>query len=397
MITFDRIRFVVPALLMSAVAMMLASMDMYLPCAPYLVRHFDTTEHVMQVSLMISPFISSFVGIFYGYFGDKHGRRKAILITIFFFSLGSMMCALSTNIHMFLFSRFIQAIGGGGISVVALVILSDLFSGVEYAKYVATYGIVFPTSYALAPIIGARFFRAWGWPSIFWFLGTVPIIIGVALYFILPETHLMAKKKLDRSNLGGKLKQFISSRRFMTMTLGHSLPVILLALYITNSSFIFIDHFHLSPVEYSHLQLVPMGINILSTLTYRSVLSKFGMDATLKVVFTTTSLFAATAFLSLLFNQTSEDFIILSMVFLNAGLCYSSATCATCAYETFIEDKALAVAFVSFIRNGLLSIIVTGTSFFYNGTIVPVFTCMIILSLATLPFLRGKTSYSPSA
>ena len=43
------------ALIMVAVALMVSSMDIYLPAMPLMRDYFQTTEYMMQVSMMISP------------------------------------------------------------------------------------------------------------------------------------------------------------------------------------------------------------------------------------------------------------------------------------------------------------------------------------------------------
>src|SRR5690625_4159839 len=53
-----------------------------------------------------------------GKLSDRYGRKRMFLIEITLFGLGSLFVALSPNFTALLLSRFIQAIGGGGIFII---------------------------------------------------------------------------------------------------------------------------------------------------------------------------------------------------------------------------------------------------------------------------------------
>jgi MFS family permease len=45
--------------------------------------------------------------------GDKFGTKKIFVISLILFSIGLMMCGLSTSIEQLIFWRLIQGLGGG--------------------------------------------------------------------------------------------------------------------------------------------------------------------------------------------------------------------------------------------------------------------------------------------
>jgi len=63
------------------------------------------------------------------------GRKKLLLIAITAFSIGSILCAVSTSIEMLVASRAIQGLGGGGLITMVEMIITDLVPKEERAKY----------------------------------------------------------------------------------------------------------------------------------------------------------------------------------------------------------------------------------------------------------------------
>ena len=388
----------VPPLLFISLALKIASMDIYIPCMPFLTRCFQTQEWVIQLSLMVSPLLSSLTALFYGRWTDIHGRRRIMLISLMIFAVGSLICALSSEIYLFLVGRVVQAAGSGGMSILTLVILSDMFHGIKYARYIALYHTMFPITFAIAPVLGAQLFERFNWQINFWLLMVGAVIVLISLYWILPESLVSAKKQEDTwSSLWGKSMSLIKNSYFMTMTFGHCVPIVIACIYSANSSFLFIDHFQCTPITFSYLQLIPVGANFLGAVLYRQFLPRLGLERSLQVGLTTLFLFISGALFCLLSSQGQLPFFILSAVcLLNFGLPFSNSTCATWAYESTTTDRGLAIAWVALVRNGLISSFVMLTAVFYNGTITPIFSIMIVLSLIVIVILRKGLLYQSS-
>ena len=59
---------------------------------------------------------------------DIFGRKPIILLAIFVFFIGSLIAALSINLHMLIGGRVVQGIGGGGILSLSATVIGDVFS-----------------------------------------------------------------------------------------------------------------------------------------------------------------------------------------------------------------------------------------------------------------------------
>jgi DHA1 family bicyclomycin/chloramphenicol resistance-like MFS transporter len=377
-----------PILLLATVALMIAGIDIYLPCMPHMTDHFQTTEFMMQLSIMATTVSSALFSLFWGRYCDTHGRRRPILLALALYGFGAYLCTLPSNMELFLAARFIQAIGGGGLSVLTIVILSDLYHGPRYAQFLAIYGLMFPAVFALAPLLGAQIFIRSGWQTNFHFIAILATIFFIAFYFKLPET--LKKESIEKAkhqSLKTIVKLFMDVD-FMRYGLGHALPISISILFTANSAFIFVNHFQFTPVEYSIAQAIPVLFNFAGALLYSKYVTKFGLYKFIRLGAMTCGFFSSFIIPIILFRIDSPIIILCAMSWFMAFLSCTVASCATKAYESKPDDRGLAVAVVTLLRNTLASISVISCGFFINGTIYPMLIFMCIIGYIIFALLR---------
>ncbi len=376
-----------PICLIMAGVLMVASIDIYLPAAPFLKNHFATSEWMIQLSMMQTPIVASIVGMVYGHWSDIKGRRPAMFSSIGLFSVGSFLCCFAWNIESFLAFRFFQAFGAGGISVISISVLADMFSGALYARYMAAYSLGFPIMFAVAPVLGAYLLKWFGWHANFWFLGLVATGLWLVLLKTMPETNQGHKESLAWGHIGENLKSLVTQPHFMVLAAAHGLPVAIVAVYSANSSFIFIENFKFSPTSYAYIQLVPVFLNLIGAITYGRQILRWGIHKCIRF-----SMYLCILFLSLTILGVMLDIlqlpasIILVMCVLNLSLSSLISSAGTWAIECSLKHKGLAVAFLGLLRNGVVAVLVLVVGVFFDGTIVPVYIGMAILT-AVLIFL----------
>ncbi|KAJ4361493.1 hypothetical protein N0V95_001830 [Ascochyta clinopodiicola] len=133
---------------------------------------------------------------FWGTLADVFGRKPIILVANSIFLAGSVLCAVSVDAVMLVAGRAVQGLGGGGVTVLVYVCVSDLFTIRDRSFYLGTVGAVWAVASALGPVLGGVFAENLSWRWCFYINLPIVSFSIVLLYFTLhlhnPRTPLLA-------------------------------------------------------------------------------------------------------------------------------------------------------------------------------------------------------------
>ncbi|KAK6221227.1 hypothetical protein QIS74_04795 [Colletotrichum tabaci] len=138
----------------------------------------------------------------YGRFSDIFGRKAVFLTAVALLSVADLLCGLSRNAAMFYVFRAVAGIGGGGISNLAMIIVSDVVTLEQRGKYQGILGSMIGLGNVLGPFLAAAFVERATWRAFFWMLSPLGVIVGVISYFLLPskppqDEFVESVKKID--------------------------------------------------------------------------------------------------------------------------------------------------------------------------------------------------------
>ncbi|KAJ9610634.1 hypothetical protein H2200_005411 [Cladophialophora chaetospira] len=126
---------------------------------------------------------------------DVWGRTPLLLLANGVFMAGSLLSGLSKTIDMLIAGRTIQGLGGGGILILSTIIMADLFTLRDRAKYYSLSAIVWAVSSGLGPILGGVFTQTIGWRWCFFinlpFDGASLLLLTFTLRLKRPETTVV--------------------------------------------------------------------------------------------------------------------------------------------------------------------------------------------------------------
>jgi EmrB/QacA subfamily drug resistance transporter len=134
--------------------------------------------------------------ILFGKLSDIYGRKNIIIIGIVIFVIASIMCGFSTNILELILFRGIQGIGGGILISLPFIVVGEIFSAKERAKYMGILASVFGVSSVLGPILGGIITDTIGWRWVFFVNVPVGIVAVTMLIYSLPNFKLEGVKKV---------------------------------------------------------------------------------------------------------------------------------------------------------------------------------------------------------
>lgn len=147
----------------------------------------------------------------YGKISDVFGRKSTLLFAQFWFGVGCLLCALSNDIVQFSIARAIAGIGGGGLSALSAIIVSDIVPLEERGVFVGYANLMFGVGQMLGGPLGGLLFETIGWRWSFAF--QVPLIV-VAMFLTVTKVNVHAphipvgkdrfkKDNLKRIDVGG--------------------------------------------------------------------------------------------------------------------------------------------------------------------------------------------------
>lgn len=119
-----------------------------------------------------------------------HGLRRAYQIALALFVVGSIICALSPNMGVFLIGRWFQGLGGGLLTALAYTTISRIFPTHLHTRAIATLSTVWSIAALGGPLVGGVF-AGWGlWRWAFWVDVPLAAVVGaVAQRTILAHAH----------------------------------------------------------------------------------------------------------------------------------------------------------------------------------------------------------------
>lgn len=177
-------------LICAAAAIFMSNLDISIVniSLPVISRYFDVgIGTVSRVVLVYFLILTSFL-LGFGKLGDIKGFRKVFIAGFIVFMIGSFLCGLSTNIHMLIGFRIIQAIGGSILTALSPAIVSVLLPPEIRGRSLGIVGTSGALGITLGPAIGGFITASLSWHWIFFInipLGFIAIIIGSS---VLPKT-----------------------------------------------------------------------------------------------------------------------------------------------------------------------------------------------------------------
>ena len=126
----------------------------------------------------------AFMQIPFGLASDRWGRRPVVLFGLVLFVLGSVVCALSTDIYWVTLGRAIQ--GSGAISAAVTAWLADVTRPEVRTRAMAMVGGSIGLSFALALVLAPLIVGSAGLAGLFWTIALLGVVCLAVARFMIP-------------------------------------------------------------------------------------------------------------------------------------------------------------------------------------------------------------------
>ena len=163
---------------------------MFAPGVPLVEKTFHFTSSSLA-TFVVSIFVFGFaVGpLIIAPLSETYGRQPVYIVSMFFFVICQLACALSTNVGMLLAFRFLAGCAGSTPVTIGGATIGDMFPKENRGGAMAVWGMGAQLGPMLGPVIGGFLSQAKGWRWVFWLLTIVSGAALVMSVLFLRETY----------------------------------------------------------------------------------------------------------------------------------------------------------------------------------------------------------------
>jgi DHA1 family bicyclomycin/chloramphenicol resistance-like MFS transporter len=365
------------------------AIDMYLPSFPAIATDLHTSIPNVEFSLSLYFFGMAMGQLLGGPISDAYGRRPLVMIGLIVFGMSSLLLSITNQIEIFWILRALQSFGGGVATVNVSATVRDMFNGKESARIFSLIAMVMLMAPLLAPTLGALILKFFEWETIFLILGFYTLFALIFYLFRFPAIKQIRTKITPIQNY----KTVLSHKLAMVFIVSQILCTSGMYTFITSSSFVYMEHFHVSASRFSLF----FGINVLMMMICGRLnvwvvkrkdplqLLRFGV------------IIQAIVGIMLFVLRDAGLFVIFPLVGLYVGvLGFVFGNSVSLTLEFFPSISASANAIIGVLQYSVGALMGFIASSLHDGTLLPIMGVMMVVSLsgATL-LLWGSRGYIP--
>lgn len=365
------------------------AIDMYLPAFPAIATDLHTSIPHVEFSLSLYFFGMAMGQLFGGPISDAYGRRPMVMIGLIVFGISSLLLCITHQIETFWMLRALQSFGGGIATVNVSATVRDMFDGKESARIFSLIAMVMLMAPLLAPTLGSFILQFFEWQTIFLILGFYTLFALTFYLFRFPATKQVRTKITPIQNY----KTVLSHKLAMVFIVSQILCTSGMYTFITSSSFIYMEHFHVK----ANLFSLFFGINVLMMMICGRLnvwvvkrkdplqLLRFGV------------IIQAIVGMMLFGLRDAGLYVIFPLVGLYVGILgFVFGNSVSLALEFFPNISASANAIIGVLQYSVGALMGFIASSLHDGTLFPITGVMMVVSLCGAALLLwGSRGYIP--
>ena len=373
------------------------TIDMYLPAFPVISADLAVSESAVQLTLTGMLAGLAFGQLLIGPLSDAFGRKRPLVAGLVTHAVASVLAALAPSIALLATVRVLQGFAGAAISVVAMAIVRDLFSGYAVAKLMSRLMLVIGLAPILAPSIGGVILEWTSWRGIFGVLAATALVLTLVAIFGVRETLPVARRR--PANPAATLATYLGlarDRSFLALVFIGGLMMSAMFAYVAGSSFVLQDGYGLDELAFGLVfglnaagltvaaQLNPLMIRRFGVLNVLSGAMIVGLVAASALV--VAGLTGAGGLVGVL--------VPLSLVVASVGL--SLPNTPALALTRHGEAAGTAAAMLGAVQFGVGALVAPLVGLFGSTTPVPMGLVMVVVTVLASVLMFGVVRRDPS-
>ncbi|WP_298985353.1 multidrug effflux MFS transporter [uncultured Roseibium sp.] len=361
------------------------AIDLYLPAMPEIVQSLNTDDAAAHMTFTVYFIAFGVAQLFYGPLADRFGRKPPVFLGLVIFIIGSILCAMASDVSMLTLGRFVQALGAAAPMVIVRAVVRDLHTGTEATKLMALVMLVISISPMLAPLTGSMIIQFGSWRLIFYALALISLAAMVQMAFLLPETLPDNRRaRIDPMAMIRSTVYLLRDGKFMGLTLIGGFSLASFFVFIASAPLVYMTQYGLTPTTFS-LVFAVNAIGFFASSQFAASLGqRFGMGrVALVAVF---GFAAATSLLFVLVWAGFDDlWVLMALLFIgNSCLGQVIAPTMVMALEDHGEHAGMASSLGGTFQMVAGGIMILICSPFFDRTALPLVGAVAACALTAL-------------
>ncbi len=183
----SRSKRLLPVILAIAIFMQMLDTTILNTALPSIALSLNEPELKIQSILISYTLVLAICAPISGVVADKIGTRYTFLLAVIFFTLGSLLAALSMSLTQLTLSRILQGVGGAMLTPVARLALMKAYDRKDYLRvinYAITPALIGPI---LGPLLGGYLVQYASWHWIFLINLPIGLFVLILAAFFMPD------------------------------------------------------------------------------------------------------------------------------------------------------------------------------------------------------------------
>lgn len=268
---------------------------MYLVGLPQIANQLGATEAQLHIAFSVYLAGMATTMLFAGSLADRIGRKPITLFGTLLFALASYFAARSQSSDLFLVARFVQGVGAGCCYVVAFAILRDVLDDKRRARVLSMVNGVTCIIPVIAPVIGHLIMLRFPWPSLFYTMAVMGLLVFGLCLFVLRETY--SKASFHSQTLPRVQTESFKQSFFISSVVITTLGVTTILSYVNVSSMLIMGQMGFDRGQYSNTMAMTALVSMLASFSTPFLLNQFKEKS---LILFSQTLFAAAALVFIL-------------------------------------------------------------------------------------------------
>jgi MFS transporter, DHA1 family, multidrug resistance protein len=373
------------------------TIDMYLPAFPALSADLNASDSATQLTLTGMLGGLAFGQLVIGPLSDAFGRKRPLVTGLLVHAVASVLAAAAPSIYLLASVRVLQGFAGAAISVVAMAIVRDLFSGYAVARLMSRLMLVIGLAPILAPSIGGIILEWTSWRGIFGVLAATAVVLTFVAVLGVRETLPAARRR--PANLRATLSTYrglVRDRAFVALVFIGGFMMSAMFAYVAGSSFVLQDGYGLSELAFGLVfGLNAAGLTIASQLN-PLLIRRFGVLNVLSGAMITGVLSASALVVAGLTGAGGLVGVLvpLALVVASAGL--SLPNTPALALTRHGEAAGTAAAMLGAVQFGVGALVAPLVGMFGSTTAAPMGLVMVAVTSSATVLMFGVVRRDPT-